>query len=56
MCLHVQGLDDMVGKLGPLMYWNGKGELITRTDYMRWKYRNNQVRAEQEVQEQPGEG
>ena len=29
-------------KLGPLMYWNGKGELITRTEYMRWKFRNNQ--------------
>ena len=28
-------------KLGPLMYWNGKGELITRTEYMRWKFRNN---------------
>ena len=24
------------------MYWNGKGELITRTEYMRWKFRNNQ--------------
>ena len=32
----------MVKKLGPLMYWNGKGELITRTEYMRWKFRNNQ--------------
>ncbi len=39
----VKGLEDLVSKLGPLMYWNGKGELITRTDYMRWKYRNNQV-------------
>ena len=48
------------------MYWNGKGELITRTEYMRWKYRNNQVGSlftfeevhpnrvhEVEVQEQP---
>jgi hypothetical protein len=41
--LFLQGLEDMVSKLGPLMYWNGKGELITRTDYMRWKYRNNKV-------------
>ena len=24
------------------MYNNGKGELITRTEYLRWKYRNNQ--------------
>ena len=37
-----QGLEDLVKKLGPLMYWNGKGELITRTEYMRWKFRNNQ--------------
>ena len=29
-------------KLGGLMYNNGKGELITRTEYLRWKYRNNQ--------------
>ena len=36
-----QGLEDFVKKLGPLMYWNGKGELITRTEYMRWKFRNN---------------
>ena len=38
----MQGLEDFVKKLGPLMYWNGKGELITRTEYMRWKFRNNQ--------------
>ena len=25
-------------KLGGLMYNNGKGELITRTEYLRWKY------------------
>ena len=37
-----QGLEDFVKKLGPLMYWNGKGELITRTEYMRWKFRNNE--------------
>ena len=36
-----KGLEDVVKKLGPLMYWSGKGELITRTEYMRWKYRNN---------------
>ena len=35
-------MEDVVKKLGPLMYWNGKGELITRTEYMRWKFRNNQ--------------
>ena len=29
-------------KLGGLMYANGKGELITKTEYLRWKYRNNQ--------------
>ena len=37
-----KGLEDLVKKLGPLMYWNGKGELITRTEYMRWKFRNNE--------------
>ena len=37
-----KGLEDVIKKLGPLMYWNGKGELITRTEYMRWKFRNNQ--------------
>merc|ERR1740128_503030 len=37
-----KALENMVSKLSPLMYWNGKGELITRTEYMRWKYRNNQ--------------
>ena len=29
-------------KLGGLMYNNGKGELITKTEYLRWKYRNNE--------------
>ena len=29
-------------KLGGLMYNNGKGELITRTEFLRWKYRNNE--------------
>ncbi|XP_023321114.1 transient receptor potential cation channel subfamily V member 5 isoform X3 [Eurytemora carolleeae] len=29
-------------KLYPLMYNQGKGELITRTEYLRWKYRNNE--------------
>ena len=29
-------------QLGGLMYNNGKGELITRTEYLRWKYRNNE--------------
>jgi len=36
-----KGLDDFIQKLGPFMYWEGKGELITRTEYMRWKFRNN---------------
>ena len=34
-------LEKAIQKLGPMMYWGGKGELITRTEYMRWKYRNN---------------
>ena len=25
-----KGLDDFIQKLGPFMYWSGKGELITR--------------------------
>ena len=29
-------------QLGPFMYNKGKGELITRTEFLRWKYRNNQ--------------
>ena len=29
-------------QLGGLMYNKGKGELITRTEYLRWKYRNNE--------------
>ena len=52
-----KGLDDFIQRLGPLMYWEGKGELITRwgssiamstfnlglsrTEYMRWKFRDN---------------
>ena len=28
-------------KLDGFMYSQGKGELITRTEYLRWKYRNN---------------
>ena len=32
-----KGLEDLVKKVGPLMYWNGKGELITKTEYMRCK-------------------
>ena len=29
-------------KLGFMMYNNGKGEVITKTEYLRWKFRNNQ--------------
>ena len=29
-------------QLGPFMYNKGRGELITRTEFLRWKYRNNQ--------------
>ena len=28
--------------LGPLMYNHGKGEFITRTEYLRWKYRESE--------------
>ena len=27
-----KGLDDFIQKLGPFMYWQGKGELITRSN------------------------
>ena len=29
-------------ELSPFMYNKGKGELITRTEFLRWKYRNNE--------------
>ena len=29
------------GKLGPFMYNHGRGEFITRTEYLRWKFRDN---------------
>ena len=29
-------------QLSPFMYNKGKGELITRTEFLRWKYRNNE--------------
>ena len=28
-------------KLGFMMYNHGKGEFITKTEYLRWKYRTN---------------
>ena len=29
-------------KLGFMMYNHGRGEVITKTEYLRWKYRHNE--------------
>ena len=35
-------LEDIIKRqLTPMMYNHGKGEFITRTEYLRWKFRTN---------------
>ena len=41
ICLYLQLEAIMKTQLSPMMYNHGKGEYITRTEYLRWKFRTN---------------